>query len=98
DPKLLVRLWLGEAEHEDVAEAFMSAEATPVVLPWPESISSEFERSGSPYKPLESHPKSRLALERLARKLGGIKVGLALGTGAALGHSLIGILKVFKRE
>ncbi len=35
---------------------------------------------------------------RLARRLGGIRVGLALGSGAALGHATIGVLKVFKRE
>ncbi len=96
DPKRLQRLWLGDAEHEDVAAALLSA--PPVILPWSEGLASEFERSGSPYKPMEAHPKSRLALERLARRIGGVKVGLALGTGAALGHSLIGILKVFKRE
>ncbi|MBI3551998.1 MAG: cyclic nucleotide-binding domain-containing protein [Elusimicrobia bacterium] len=96
DPKRLQRLWLGETEHEDAAAALLGA--APVILPWPDSLTDEFERSGSPYKPMEAHPKTRLALERLARSLGGVKVGLALGTGAALGHSLIGILKVFKRE
>ncbi|OGR47523.1 MAG: hypothetical protein A2X40_00015 [Elusimicrobia bacterium GWC2_65_9] len=30
--------------------------------------------------------------------MGGLRVGLALGTGAALGHATIGVLKVFKRE
>jgi NTE family protein len=34
----------------------------------------------------------------LARRLTGGRVGLALGTGAALGHATIGVLKVFKRE
>ena len=43
-------------------------------------------------------PKARPAVARLARRLGGVRVGLALGTGAALGHATIGVLKVFKRE
>ena len=42
--------------------------------------------------------KGRAAIARLARRLGGVRVGLALGTGAALGHATIGVLKVFKRE
>jgi NTE family protein len=42
--------------------------------------------------------KGREAIARLARRLGGVRVGLALGTGAALGHATIGVLKVFKRE
>jgi NTE family protein len=95
DPKRMTRFWLGEPEYEEAA--VFSGEA-PVIIPWSDAITAEFERSGSPYAPMDGHPKSRLALERLARRLGGIKVGLALGTGAALGHSLIGILKVFKRE
>jgi len=37
-------------------------------------------------------------IDRLARRFGGVRVGLALGTGAALGHATIGVLKVFKRE
>ena len=41
---------------------------------------------------------SKDALVRLARRLGGVQVGLALGTGAALGHATIGVLKVLKRE
>ncbi|PIR19721.1 MAG: hypothetical protein COV48_00435, partial [Elusimicrobia bacterium CG11_big_fil_rev_8_21_14_0_20_64_6] len=38
------------------------------------------------------------AFGRLARRIGGVQVGLALGTGAALGHATIGVLKVLKRE
>lgn len=96
DPKRLTRLWLGE--HEPDEAAAVSAAQIPAVVPWPDAIADEFERSGSPYKALEAHPKSRAGLERLARRLSGLRVGLALGTGAALGHSLIGILKVFRRE
>jgi len=42
--------------------------------------------------------KAAAAVARLARRLGGVRVGLALGSGAALGHAAIGVLKVFKRE
>jgi NTE family protein len=47
---------------------------------------------------LTEEPKARAAVARLARRLGGARVGLALGSGAALGHAAIGVLKVFKRE
>lgn len=91
--KKMTRLWLGESDSEDSPMAPQTQ-----VIPWSADSAESFERSASPYEPLEAHPKSRRAIERLARGLGGIKVGLALGTGAALGHSLIGILKVFKKE
>ena len=37
-------------------------------------------------------------IRRLARELGGVLVGLALGSGAALGLAHIGVLKVLERE
>jgi NTE family protein len=43
-------------------------------------------------------PRSRRAVESLARRLARLRVGLAMGTGAALGFSLIGLLKAFERE
>ncbi len=95
EPKRLTRLWLGELDAEDAA---LSLDAAPIVLPWSADVGERFERSGSPFEALEANPKSRDATERLARRLCGLQVGLAFGTGAALGHSLIGILKVFKRE
>ncbi len=39
-----------------------------------------------------------LAVRRVARELGGLLVGLALGSGAALGLAHIGVLKVIERE
>ena len=39
-----------------------------------------------------------LTVRRMARELGGLLVGLALGSGAALGLAHIGILKVIERE
>lgn len=39
-----------------------------------------------------------LTVRRIARELGGLLVGLALGSGAALGLAHIGILKVIERE
>ncbi|NNN05259.1 MAG: cyclic nucleotide-binding domain-containing protein [Elusimicrobia bacterium] len=57
------------------------------------------ERALIPWGPeLAAAPKAGAAVARLARRLGGVRVGLALGSGAALGHATIGVLKVFKRE
>jgi len=39
-----------------------------------------------------------LTVRRIARELGGLLVGLALGSGAALGLAHVGILKVIERE
>lgn len=95
DSKRLLQVWLGELDSED---SVIDPGLEHILLPWNESVGEQFERTGEPYQVLEANPKSRRAIERLARRLGGVKLGLALGTGAALGHSLIGILKVFKRE
>ena len=45
--------------------------------------------------PNASYP---LTVRRIARELGGVLIGLALGSGAALGLAHIGVLKVLERE
>ena len=53
---------------------------------------------GSPYvirRPMESYS---LVVRRLARELGNVLVGLALGTGAARGLAHIGVIRVLERE
>ena len=95
DYKKIFRLWLGDPDPEAGVFTFGPER---MVLPWSEAVGEAFERSGSPFEAMESHPKSMAGVGRLARRLGKIQVGLALGTGAALGYSLIGVLKVFKRE
>ncbi|MBI5631712.1 MAG: cyclic nucleotide-binding domain-containing protein [Elusimicrobia bacterium] len=95
DRKKMLEVWLGEADFEESTLALPSQRQT---IPWSEDLAEVFERSASPYKAMEGHPKSLRGIERLARRLGGVQVGLALGAGAALGHSLIGVLKVFKKE
>ena len=95
DAERLTRVWLGDMEIDETAPPPGPGR---FMIPWPQAITDEFEREGSPYRPLEAHPKSRLAIERLARRLSGVKLGLALSAGAALGLSLVGLLKVFKKE
>ena len=55
----------------------------------PEQLLQLLERGDSAYA---------LAVRRVARELGGVLVGLALGSGAALGLAHIGVLKVLERE
>ncbi len=89
----IVRIWLGDLEPQDAA-----AETLPQVFPWPQAIAAEYARTKSPYAALDCCPPAKNAIGRLARGLSGLRVGLALGSGAAFGFAHIGILKVFKRH
>lgn len=95
DPKRTTQVWLGDFDPESVVFTYG---AQTMQIPWSSAYASEFGLSGSASKALEGQTRALHAVERLARSLAGIKVGLALGSGAALGHSMIGILKAFKRE
>ena len=55
----------------------------------PEALARLLESRRSPYA---------TTVRRMARELGGVLVGLALGSGAALGLAHVGILKVLERE
>jgi NTE family protein len=91
----LLRLWIGDLEPED-APLLIGAER--VLVPWSESATEAYERAGKADAAFAAEPKAAKVLGRLARRIGGVQVGLALGTGAALGHATIGVLKVLKRE
>lgn len=95
EPARVLRLWVGDLEPED-APLLIGAER--VLIPWSGAVAEAFAASGKADAALAAEKKSRPALARLARRLGGVRVGLALGTGAALGHATIGVLKVLKRE
>jgi len=67
-------------------------------VPWSELFHQPFRESGAPYLPQAEAKPAMAALERIARTLGKLRVGLAMGSGAAYGYGLVGILKVFERE
>jgi NTE family protein len=67
-------------------------------VPWSELFHQPLRESGSPYLPQAEAKPAIVALERIARTLGKLRVGLAMGSGAAYGYTLVGILKVFERE
>jgi predicted acylesterase/phospholipase RssA/CRP-like cAMP-binding protein len=53
---------------------------------------------GTPYvlrRPMEAYS---LVVRRMARELGNVLVGLALGTGAARGYAHMGVIRVLERE
>ncbi|MFI5347490.1 MAG: patatin-like phospholipase family protein [Elusimicrobiota bacterium] len=91
----LLRLWVGDLEPED-APLLIGSDRT--LIPWSDAVTEAFTTGAKADAALAVEKKCRPAIARLARRLGGVRVGLALGTGAALGHATIGVLKVFKRE
>ncbi|MBI4062844.1 MAG: patatin-like phospholipase family protein [Elusimicrobia bacterium] len=68
-----------------------------IKIGWARSITKSYERNKNVFEAMLGTPTIR-AVERMARHLGNLKIGLALGSGGALGHSIIGILKVLERE
>ena len=67
-------------------------------IPWVESFHQPFRESGTPYLSYSQGAAAMAGFERVARALGKLRVGLAMGSGAAYGYSLVGLLKVFERE
>ena len=95
EARRLLRLWIGDLEPED-APLLVGAER--LIVPWSEAAGEAYERDGRADAAFAVEPKAAKVLGHLARRIGGVQVGLALGTGAALGHATIGVLKVLKRE
>jgi NTE family protein len=67
-------------------------------VPWSEMFHQPLRDSGSPYLSSSNAGPAITALDRIARALGKLRVGIAMGSGAAYGYGLIGMLKVFERE
>jgi len=67
-------------------------------VPWSEMFHQPFRESGTPYLSSSQAAPAIAALDRVARALGKLRVGIAMGSGAAYGYGLIGLLKVFERE
>ncbi len=66
-------------------------------VPWGPGLAKAWEKNRAPFLPPEAGRTQR-AMDRLARDLGGFKVGFAMGSGAALGYSLIGMLRVMEKN
>lgn len=88
------RVWLGELP---AVESAALRHVDVVRVPWKDELTAEFERGQSPFSSIERFPRSARALRRIARRTAGLSIGLAMGSGAALGYSLIGVLKGLRR-
>ena len=95
EPKSLLEVWLGSAPPSALSYA---RERDWARIPWSSQMAGSLRQGRSIFAALDGHDRSRFGIESLARRVGGLRLGLALGTGAALGYSLIGILKTFRRE
>ncbi len=91
----IFKAWCGENPPEEVLREGLGRD---LVIPWTSGIKEKLNSGVGIYEALEASPKTRSTIERLARRLGGVRIGLACGSGAALGYSIIGVLKVFERE
>lgn len=95
ETRRLLQVWLGD---DPPRELTLDPAREWARLPWPEELAARQRAGAPPFAAIDGFPATRAACERLARRLGGLRVGVAMGTGAALGFSLIGVLKAFKRE
>jgi NTE family protein len=95
EAKRLVDVWLGETMPKELA---LASRLEWTRVSWPAELASRVERGDSPFAALPEFPSSNRAVASLARRVANLRVGIALGTGAALGYALIGILKQFDKE
>jgi NTE family protein len=90
--KKLEKIWLS------VGPDFLPWDYTPDVrLPWDLNWGEQFMATNSPFIPATDRLAHRM-IDRLARSYGSLLIGLAMGSGAAFGYSLIGILRILERE
>lgn len=66
-------------------------------IPWGDNLAVHCLNQGHPFLPSTQIGTLR-AIDRMSRHLAGLRIGLAMGSGAALGYSIIGILRVLERN
>lgn len=64
---------------------------------WDPDWSRDFLRQGSPFFTPDT-VRGQRSMDRLARRLTGLSIGFAMGSGAAFGYALIGMLRVMEHE
>jgi len=65
-------------------------------IPWKSTFELDVQRNRSPF--IKNEAQTQKYLDRLARELGDMSIGFAMGSGAAYGYALIGMLKVLERH
>lgn len=83
--------------HKGQIEAILRVPVSEV-LPHDATLADSLSISACPF--VVSYPSAPISkvVSRLAREIGGIKVGLALSSGMAPGLAHVGVLKVFEKE
>lgn len=94
EPKKMLDVWVGEDSPPKFVHA-AGREWARVI--WPPSVGSAYRSGMSLFQAVNRSSKAKFGVESLARRVARMRLGLALGTGAALGYSLVGILKALKR-
>lgn len=99
-PAMVQKVWLYQAQPKPNWTSFNAPAEGPsdFRIPWPATIADRFHASRSPFLDTSIAGKTFRGIERIARYIGKLRVGLAMGSGAAYGYTLIGILQVFERE
>jgi len=64
-------------------------------LLWPATLGRERLDGGKVF--LQDYPLVQKGVDRLSRALGGIRIGFAMGSGAAYGYTMIGMLRSMER-
>jgi NTE family protein len=100
DTRLQLILNLRQEIGREALQAVKAAFKRPVVHTLPHLASASGPLTLERLTPLLARRDAGyvLAVRHIARELGGMLIGLALGSGAALGLAHIGVLKVIERE
>jgi NTE family protein len=84
--------------HVPLSEGEAGPRAAPGArIPWNPNFGRMAQERGTPFL-LADAPATQRALDRLARRIAGLRIGLAMGSGAAYGYTLIGMLRVMERH
>ncbi|MFN0117338.1 MAG: patatin-like phospholipase family protein, partial [Elusimicrobiota bacterium] len=90
--KTIENIWLS-SDYNTFSENFIPQ----FKLAWDKEFFKQFIAQGSLFFPHHAMLSHR-SMDRLARHLGQLSIGFAMGSGAAFGYALIGMLKVMQRE
>lgn len=94
----LVATDLAEAPSVGAVANFGRQAGAPVLLGLPVALTALADDHLPPLVRRDRRGAAALAIDRLARDVAGLKVGLALGAGSARGFAHIGVLRVLERE
>ncbi len=87
-----------DLSFEEIGQALDFSVYTVLPFAEPSSFKPEGHSQYLTIYQCDSHSEYAQAVTRIARQIGGVRIGLALGGGAALGIAHIGIIKVLEEE